>query len=149
MSQRPHGPSAGGVRPDPHPEPVGPPAGKLDGETVAPQPLGNLSFTPDPRRTLTTLLNAIVGIDHCAAREGAERILRAGWRPPAQRIETAEQLDALPQHAVIRRGITIYQHIVGDGWWIEQGVGEVFHSEQIIDIADGDEIVVLWAGGDS
>lgn len=84
-----------------------------------------------------------------AVSQMVDQLAEEGWRPPAQRIETAEQLDALPQHAVIRRGITIYQHIVGDGWWIEQGVGEVFHSEQIIDIADGDEIVVLWAGGDS
>ena len=32
----------------------------------------------------------------------AERILASGWRPPARIIETAEELDALPNEAVIR-----------------------------------------------
>lgn len=37
------------------------------------------------RDQLTGLLNAVVGIDYCAAREGAERLLRAGWLPPSPR----------------------------------------------------------------
>ena len=35
-------------------------------------------------------------------RDYAESILTAGWRPPARIIETAEELDALPNEAVIR-----------------------------------------------
>ncbi|TLF72896.1 hypothetical protein [Nocardia cyriacigeorgica] len=54
------------------------------------------------RDTLTGLLHAIVGIDLCAAREGAERLLRTGWRPPARVIETTEKRDAVQNGAIVR-----------------------------------------------
>ncbi|WP_043737783.1 hypothetical protein [Nocardia asiatica] len=73
----------------------------------------------------------------------AAAVLNAGLRSPARRIETAEELDALPVDTVIRWADTVEQHI-GSGWWITPGTDDHSHSEQIIDVADGNEIVVLW-----
>ncbi|WP_280499372.1 hypothetical protein [Nocardia cyriacigeorgica] len=88
---------------------------------------------------MTQMLASVAGIDLCAAREGAERILRAGWRPPARRIETAEELDTLPINAVILAGGELFSHL-GRGWW--EGRSLVAHSEQIVDAHDS--AVVLW-----
>lgn len=73
----------------------------------------------------------------------AGAVLDAGLRPPPRRIETVEELDALPVDTVIRWGDTVEQSI-GSGWWITPGTDDPSHSEQIIDVADGNEIVVLW-----
>ncbi|TDP29794.1 hypothetical protein [Nocardia ignorata] len=53
------------------------------------------------RDTLADILRRIVGIDLCAAREGAERIVRAGWRPPAREITDRAELDALPVGSIV------------------------------------------------
>jgi hypothetical protein len=94
------------------------------------------------REDLTDIL--FTQLDHAAEPyEIAGKVIAEGWRPPARRIETAEELDALPVDTVIRWADTVEQHI-GSGWWITPGTDDHSHSEQIIDVAEGNEIVVLW-----
>lgn len=100
-------------------------------------------MSSDRDQLVSVLIEHVVTDDYLSLKDAAEAILAAGWRPPARRIETAEELDALPVDTVIRWADTVEQHI-GSGWWITPGTDDHSHSEQIIDVADGNEIVVLW-----
>lgn len=64
------------------------------------------------------------------------------WQPPARVIKTAEELDALREDAAIRIGESVYQH--GGTWWMTPGSIHLLTTAQIIDEADGTEMVVLW-----
>jgi len=77
---------------------------------------------------------------------------QAGWRPPARVIKTPENegdytdaiatLDALPRGAVIQFRCHVYQSI-GSGWWEAIGRHRAFSTEQVVDLADGDDVTVL------
>lgn len=41
-------------------------------------------------------------ISHFDQHELADAVIAAGWRPPPQRIETAAELQALPEYSVVR-----------------------------------------------
>ncbi len=52
----------------------------------------------------------------------AERILAAGWRPPARVIETYEELNALLNGAVVRDDYgTVFERCPGQGMWFMTG----------------------------
>lgn len=72
------------------------------------------------RDTLTALLAGTPGIGDYAAHQGAGRVIRSGWRPPAQAIETAEGLDELPAGSAIR---TMPDHVRGSHTWVCGGRG--------------------------
>ncbi|MEV6432867.1 hypothetical protein [Nocardia sp. NPDC051463] len=84
----------------------------------------------------------------------ADAVIAAGWRPPAQVIETPENegdytaaiaaLDALPHDTVIKIRSYVYQGI-GSGWWEAIGRRRQFSTEQVVDVADGDSVTVLYA----
>ncbi|WP_330253081.1 hypothetical protein OG874_00250 [Nocardia sp. NBC_00565] len=84
----------------------------------------------------------------------AEVAVDGGWRPPAQVIETPENegdytpaiaaLDALPYRTVVQVRNHVYQGI-GSGWWDTVGRHRSFSTEQVVDVADGDEIAVVWS----
>lgn len=77
----------------------------------------------------------------------------AGWRPPPRVIETPENegdytaaiaaLDTLPRRAIVQVRNHVFQSI-GSGWWETVGRHRAFSTEQIVDVADGDSVVVLW-----
>lgn len=50
---------------------------------------------------LTDILSPAADIDHDVARRAADAAIAAGWRPPARVIETAVELDALPDTSAV------------------------------------------------
>lgn len=82
----------------------------------------------------------------------SERLIDEGFRPPAPVIKTVQApdlygidtsvLDALPMHTVILCGINVYQGI-GAGWWNIPGHDNPCHSETVIEVADGADIIIL------
>ncbi|WP_043737786.1 hypothetical protein [Nocardia asiatica] len=54
------------------------------------------------RTLLADILSPAADIDHDVARRAAVAVIAAGWRPPAERIETPEGLAILPTGSVIR-----------------------------------------------
>lgn len=94
--------------------------------------------------SLVRLLDTQIGISYASAQCAADVILSAGYRPPAQVIETEEQLTALPLGTVVRWGTAVYQH-VSSGWWCSPSSDDASSSEQIIGVAEDFEITVLWS----
>ena len=87
------------------------------------------------------------------ANVAAAAAIAAGWRPPPRVIETPENegdytaaiaaLDTLPRRAIVQVRKHVFQSI-GSGWWETVGRHRAFSTEQIVDVADGADIVVLW-----
>lgn len=72
----------------------------------------------------------------------ADRLLAKGWRPPARVIETAEDLDALPNESAIVIDRIAFQKF--GGWWHSGREATPLHSEQLIDLYDGATATLLW-----
>jgi len=78
------------------------------------------------RDQLHTIISALV-FDRDDARMAADALYALGWRPPAQVVETAEELDALPEGTVVRdaEGYVVERNADGYGsmaggateWW--------------------------------
>lgn len=73
----------------------------------------------------------------------AAAVLRAGWRPPAQVITAPSDLDALPEETVIVIGGYAFQRF--GGWWHGSGGVMPVHSEQLIDMHEGEAATVVWS----
>lgn len=73
-----------------------------------------------------------------------DAIRKAAWRPPAQVIDSIEGLTALKPLTVVRWTAAFFQHI-HDGWWWTPGSADACSSEQILDMADGEAVEVVWS----
>jgi hypothetical protein len=71
------------------------------------------------RDTLTALLAGTPGIGDYAAHQGAGRVIRSGWRPPAQAITDPTEADRLPAGAVVitSAGQVAQRYDGMGGWW--------------------------------
>jgi len=89
----------------------------------------------DPRRKSRRSGGSVL----LSAESVTERILAAGWRPPARKIETVEELDALPEGSIVRDswGITLTKDY--ESWY-----------RTLADDPDEVELpaIVLWEPGD-
>lgn len=67
-----------------------------------------------------------------------DAIRQAGWRPPARRIETAEELDALPDRSIILMHFDTVAQKSDDVWEVPNEVGQYLSDD--IDLP----ATVLW-----
>lgn len=80
----------------------------------------------------------------------ADSVMAEGWRPPARRVETVEELDALPVGSVVRSDWPKAAEPVGyvsvrfsDGWFTP------LHQTRVFPLgAGGGTVTVLWESGD-
>lgn len=77
----------------------------------------------------------------------AAAVLRAGWRPPAQVITDPTELDTLPEQTAIVIGGYAFQRF--GGWWHGSGGVMPMHSEQLIDLYEGEAATVVWSPTDN
>ena len=72
--------------------------------------------------------------------DAADKIIRAGWRPPARTVTTVEQLDALPVGSIVRDDErAALDEKWDDNLWAEVGYEYTFSSSSIHTPA-----TVLW-----
>ena len=64
--------------------------------------------------------------------DAADKIIRAGWRPPARTVTTVEELDALPVGSIVR---DVERAALDEKWddnmWAEVGYEPTFSSSSI------------------
>ena len=72
--------------------------------------------------------------------DAADKIIRAGWRPPARTVTTVEELDALPVGSIVR---DVERSALDEKWddnmWAEVAYESTFSSSSIRTPA-----TVLW-----
>lgn len=84
------------------------------GERPTPPPPSPKSPPMTDRDTLTALLAGTPGIGDCAAHQGAGRVIRSGWRPPAQVITEPNEL---PIGSIVLRDGNAWQR-GKQCWWM-------------------------------
>lgn len=77
----------------------------------------------------------------CTANHLSEQL--AGWRPPAQVITEPAEFDALPEKTAVVIGDYAFQKF--GGWWHGSGGVMPMHSEQLIDMHEGEAATVVWS----